>query len=421
MTEETVVHRRTGDAEGRQWLREGAGAGAPLPSGDEPRAFHRTIPGYRVTPLVDLPALAADLGVASVLVKDESDRFGLPAFKALGASWAINRAIGGLLGRGPAGDFAQLEEWCRELGGAGTGEDGAAGSGVCLVTASDGNHGKALAHMAAWLGLSSRIYVPAGLPASTIDKIAGEGAEVVETGLTYDGAVALAASAVTAVNEGYAAAGEESGAANEESDAVGPLRRELLIQDTAWDGYREVPGWIVGGYSTLVAEVDEQLGAAPDLILVPTGVGSLLQSVVEHYRGADSGAGTKVVAVEPVTADCVVRSMTADRPLSVDTVAPTSMAGLSCGTVSALAWPVLRAGLDGAVSVTDTEATAALRVLHDLGVAVGPCGAASLAGARRLLSAPGAREGLGLSADAQVVLVSTESAAANEGLEGAGS
>lgn len=370
--------------EKRLWLRGTPGDGGPDPQPLDPQpldpwAFHRTIPGYRVTDLIALPALAAELGVASVRVKDESDRFGLPAFKALGASWAVNRAISARLKLEPAATFAELRERARGLD-------------LRLVTASDGNHGRALARIAALLGVAARVVVPAGLPASTLEAIRGEGAELIDSGLVYDRAV--------------------------EHAAAGCGGDDLLVQDTAWPGYEDVPAWIVEGYSTLFAEVEQQLGSGPSLVLVPTGVGSLLQSAVEQQRR--HGPGARVIAVEPDTAACVTASLRAGEPVSVDTSQPTVMAGLNCGTVSSLAWPVLESGLDAAVTVTDTEALAAMDELHGRGIDVGPCGAASLAGLRVALTdlggtgAAGAGSALGLDGDSHIVLLSTESAAANE-------
>jgi diaminopropionate ammonia-lyase len=290
-------------------------------------------------------------------IKDESDRFGLPAFKVLGASWAIDCAISAELGMAPAQTFSALVERGRGLS-------------TTLVTATDGNHGRAVAWMARHLGLSARIYVAAGLPHTTVQAIRDEGAEVIETGRVYDEAVRMAAA---------------SG--------------DLLVQDTAWEGYEEVPGWIVDGYSTLFAEIDDRLDV--DLVVVPTGVGSLLQAALERYRG--DGPRPAVLAVEPVTAACVTASLAAGRLVSVDASAPTIMAGLNCGTVSSLAWPAIRDGLDAAIGVTDEEARDAMRQLHAAGLPAGPCGAAALAGFR---AAP-------LDAFTTTVLISTEGLAAN--------
>ncbi len=321
---------------------------------DGARTFHRGLPGYAPTPLVDVPALAVELGVGRVLVKDESARLGLPAFKILGASWACERVQADL-------------------------------PGADLVAATDGNHGRAVARMASHFGVGATVFVPAVMLPETADRIAGEGATVVRVDGDYDEAVRRAAA---------------------HADAA-PGR--ALVQDTAWDGYEQVPAWIIEGYRTLLQEVDEELaaaGSAPDLVAVPVGVGSLAEAVVRHYRQPD-GPRPRLLSVEPTTAACVLASLTAGRRRSVPTAA-TVMAGLNCGTPSSLAWPFLRDGLDAAVAVTDAEAMRAVSDLTALGVASGPCGAAPLAGLRAALSVPERRAALRLPADAVLVLLSTE-------------
>ena len=342
-------------------------------------AFHASMPGYYATRLVELPELAAELGVGAVLVKDESDRLGLPAFKILGASWAVNCALSKRGGFDtPATGLPELRE---RVGNA----------AITLVTATDGNHGRAVARMAQLLGLAARVYVPAGTTAKTLKAIADEGAQVVQTELRYDDVVRAAASSTT----------------NRPAD--------ILIQDTAWRGYEEIPQWIVDGYSTMFDEIDAQLGArAPDLIAVPTGVGSLLQAALQHHPSTGSGRrpSTKpaILAVEPVTAACVTASLAAGKPISVDTSRPTSMAGLNCGTVSTIAWPAIRDTLAAAVVVTDDQAHTAMRRLHELGVPAGPSAAASLAGVRAALGDTSQRKALATRTDSIVVLISTEGA-----------
>ena len=314
-------------------------------------AFHRSLPGYAPTPLVPVPEVATELGVGRVLVKDESSRLGLPAFKVLGASWACRQV---------------LEQR----------------PGVKLVTATDGNHGRAVARMADHFGVEATVFVPNLMLRETAARIAEEGAKVVWVDGDYDAAVRRAAEF-----------------ADEQPDRA-------LVQDTAWDGYERVPAWIVEGYQTLLEEVDAQLEEPPDLVAVPVGVGSLAEAVVRHYRRPDA-AHPSVLSVEPDTAACVLASLTADRPVTVSTAA-TVMAGLNCGTISSSAWPVLRAGCDAAVAVSDDEALRAVDDLGRLGVSSGPSGAASLAGVRAALTDPQRRAALDLDHDAVVVLLSTE-------------
>jgi diaminopropionate ammonia-lyase len=309
------------------------------------RDFHRSLDGYAPTRLVDLPALAEELGVGRVLVKDESARLGLPAFKVLGASWACRR----VLERQP---------------------------GARLVTATDGNHGRAVARMAAHFGVPATVFIPDVMLPETAALIVGEGADVVRLDVGYDEAVREAAAFADAAPD------------------------RALVQDTAWVGYTDVPSWIVEGYRTLLEEVDEQLGAPPDLVAVPVGVGSLLEAVLRHHRRPDT-PHPSVLSVEPDTAACVLASLHAGHPVDVET-GSTVMAGLNCGTVSASAWPVLRDGLDAAVAVSDEESLRAVADLRALGVSSGPSGAATLAGVRRSAA------DLHLPQDAVVVLISTE-------------
>jgi diaminopropionate ammonia-lyase len=347
---------------------------APAPA--EARDFHAALPGHAPTPLTELPSLAAEFGVGRVFVKDESERLGLPAFKALGASWAIHHALGERAAHGHDRP-------------------------VTLVAATDGNHGRAVARTARLLGQRAHVFVPRGVHPRAVAAIAGEGARITEHPGSYDEAVQRAAEAAT-----------------------GP--DTVLIQDTGLPGHERTAGWIVEGYSTLCAEIDGQLaaagaGAGPGLVAVPAGVGSLAQAVVTHYRSRPSGTAPALLSVEPVDAACVLRSLTLGAPVSVPT-GRTIMAGLNCGTPSSLAWPHLRDGLDAAVAVTDADSARAAADLAALGVSSGPCGAAPLAGLRAALTGTGAgerRTALGLDATSVVVLLSTEGAAANPHTAGA--
>lgn len=325
------------------------------PVGDAPTQFHRGLEGYAPTRLVEVPGIAQRLGVARAYVKDESARLGLPAFKVLGASYAIHRTLAE-----------------------------SAGPVSTLVTATDGNHGHAVARTARLLGLQARVYIPTGVEPVVVSAIRAEGAEVTTLDASYDDTVAEAA-----------------------ADANGTGAR--LIQDTAWPGYEQVPAWIVDGYETLFGEVDRQLEGAgagtPDLIAVPVGVGSLAQAAVRHYRSGSSQPS--VLSVEPTSAPCTLASLAAGESVTVPTET-TSMAGLNCGTLSSLAWPVLRDGLDAAVMVSDDDADAATEMLAADGLAAGPSGAASLAGTAAALGEESRRAELGIGEHSVVVMLCTE-------------
>jgi diaminopropionate ammonia-lyase len=352
------------------------------------RAFHASLPGYAPTPLTEVPALAGELGVARVFVKDESSRLGLPAFKVLGASWAIHQLLADepVAPTGPA-SVTPPDALARLRMAA------ARRPGLIFVTATDGNHGRAVAHIARLTSTPARVFVPAVTDSATRAAIASENAEVTQIDGSYDDAVAAA----------RLWADDHPGAA--------------LIQDTAWPGYDQVPTWIVEGYSTLFAEIDTQLAAAtaspPALVAVPAGVGSLAQAAVMHYRARDGqGDMTAVLSVEPDTAACLLASLRAGRPTTIPT-ANTIMAGLNCGTISTSAWPYFSGGLDAAVAVTDDAACRAAADLAAAGISSGPSGAASLAGARAALTgtaSPGRRAELGADRASVIVLLSTEAA-----------
>jgi len=374
---------------------------------DGAATFHRCLPGYAPTPLVEAPALAAELGVGRLFVKDESARFDLRAFKYLGASWAGFRAVAARTGyTGPA-TLEGLRSFLAPTASGAVGADVA--GGLTLITATDGNHGRAVARTARLLGLPARVYVPKGVPDVVIDRINAEGALLTAVDADYDGAVMAARADAEA--EGDAVAGA---AAGDPATSGGGM----LIQDTAWDGYEQVPSWIVAGYETLFAEIDAQLaaaGAAPfgraraGLISVPVGVGSLAQAAVAHYRrsGLPREDRPLLLSVEPDTAACVLRSLAEGGLASVPTAA-TVMNGLNCGTPSSIAWPYLRDGLDAAIAVTDADAGEAVAALSSAGVSAGPSGAAGFAGLRAALTGPGAsarRRDLGLDAGGPPVIV----------------
>ncbi|KAI5477444.1 chitin deacetylase, carbohydrate esterase family 4 protein [Pseudohyphozyma bogoriensis] len=348
----------------------------------DPTSFHKSFPSYAPTPLVSLPTIASELGVKDVYLKDESSRLGLPAFKILGASWATFLALSQKVGIDPA--TSTLEDLVSAVK--------AQRLTVRLHAATDGNHGRAVAHMGSVLGLESRIVVPSSVSARSQDFIRSEaGCTVVKVDASYDEAVAAAAQAA-----------EEDGS------------RGILIQDTSWAGYETIPLQIVQGYTTLFREIDDQLASASSplsdtsstIVAVPVGVGSLAHAAVLHYRSTPHPT-TSLLAVEPTHAPCLLTSLLAGTSAPI-TTKDTIMPGLNCGTVSPLAWPDLQAGIDVAVSVEDREADAAVRQLQALGVDAGPCGAAPLAGVKALLGMKEKAKELGFGRGTVVILISTE-------------
>ncbi|KAI0838508.1 tryptophan synthase beta subunit-like PLP-dependent enzyme [Hypoxylon sp. FL0890] len=363
----------------REWTYEPDGA-QPETQEDTVLSFHRTIPEYNETVLHTLPEVAKELGLGHVLLKDESNRFGLPAFKILGASWAVYRAVASHLGL-PVSDgsipFTEVGAKAKE-------------AGVQIVTITEGNCGRAVTRMAAkHMGIPTRVFVPSYMDERTREKIRSEGAEVIVVEGSYDDVIPVAM--------------EE---AKEKDNAI-------LVLDVGLEGYDEVPRYFVQGYSTMLAESDSQVleltgGKPATHVIVPVGAGSIGEAVTAHFKSASRRKGfgpARVLAVEPTTAACLFESLKAGKSVSVQTE-DTIMCGMNCGTLSTTAWPVLKNGIDADVTVTDLESHNAVQELHARGIFAGPCGAATLAALRRACAEP--KRELGLDDSSVVVLYCTE-------------
>ncbi|KAF9691371.1 hypothetical protein EKO04_010856 [Ascochyta lentis] len=333
------------------------------------RQFHQQLPNYAPTPLISLEEIAKELRVKSIFVKDESDRLGLPAFKILGASWGSCRAIIAKTGIPTDSSLEKIAQAAQK-------------EEITLFTASAGNHGRALAAMAKILGIQARIYVPRTVNAEAIRLISSEGAKVTVSKKDYDGAM------------------------REAWDEASTAKDGLFVQDTAFEGYEDIPGWIVEGYSTLLSETEEQLkeqGLEAGLVVTPVGVGSLAHAVVRHCKSGERRCA--VMSVEPDTAACLYKSLVAGEATPVPTT-KTTMEGMNCGTLSSTVFKDLQTGVDASATISDYESHQAIQFLADRSVNSGPCGGAALAALRRL--ADSSHRPRWLTENTVVVILSTE-------------
>lgn len=337
--------------------------------------FHRRLPDYAPTPLHDLTSVSHDLKLEQVLVKDETSRFGLPAFKMLGASWAIYLS---LVDRWPDLDhrWSTIDELRQQV---------SAHEKITFAAATDGNHGRAVARMAALIGCDAHIVVPSNMVQARVDAIRDEGASVEVVEGTYDDAVARSAQLV--------------------SDEC------LVISDTGWPGYDRVPRWVIEGYSTMFVELAQQTRFLPSHFFVPIGVGALAAAAIVAARHRMPPA--TVIGVEPDQAASTLQSLKKNMPTVIPGPHESIMSGLNCDSPSPIAWPVLAAGITAAISIPDDAARQAMRLLAAQGIAVGESGAASLGGLIGLAESPDStnlRSRLHLDKRARVLILATEGA-----------
>ena len=353
------------------------------------RAFHRSFPQYGPTPLAGLPNMAGRLGLGGLWVKDESYRFGLNAFKVLGGSFAMGRYIAQELGRDVSQvDYAYLtgEKLKEEFGQA------------TFFTATDGNHGRGVAWAANKLGQKAVVHMPKGSAKSRFDNIAKEGAAVTIEEVNYDDCVRMAAAEAAQTEHG------------------------VVVQDTAWEGYEEIPAWIMQGYGTMAGEAAEQLKAAgverPTHVFVQAGVGSLAGAVVGYFANLYPENPPKFIVMEARIADCLYQGAKAGdgAPRMVGGDLQTIMAGLACGEPNTISWDILRNHVDAFLSCPDWVSAKGMRMLAapvkgDPAVCSGESGAVGMGVISTLMtdnSYKELREALGLDESSKVLMFSTE-------------
>ncbi len=353
------------------------------------RNFHKSFPEYSVTPLVNLDNLSKRLGVSGIYLKDESYRFGLNAFKVLGGSFAMAKYLAQRLDM----DINDLpyeklisDEIREKLGD------------ITFVTATDGNHGRGVAWTANRLKQKSVVYMPKGSSLTRLENIRKEGADASITDMNYDDAVRLAAK--------YA--DEHNG---------------VVVQDTAWEGYEEIPAWIMQGYGTMGLEALEQLRNdykvnRPTHIFLQAGVGSLAGGIQGFFASVFGEDCPTTVVVEAQEAACYYESAIANdgKPRAVGGDMPTIMAGLACGEVNITGFEVLKNYSKVFVSAPNYVAANGMRVLGnpitgDDKVISGESGAVTLGLVYELMTNPeykDLKESIGLDENSKVLLFSTE-------------
>jgi len=350
------------------------------------RKFHESFDQYTVTPLADLGNLAEHIGLGGIFLKDESYRFGLNAFKVLGGSFAMGKYLASKLDR----DISQLgykelisEDVKKELGE------------IIFATATDGNHGRGVAWTANKLNQKSVVYMPKGSSITRLENIRAEGAEASITEVNYDDAVRIATDYANANNG-------------------------VIIQDTAWEGYEEIPAWIMQGYGTMALESIEQLKNneidRPTHVFLQAGVGSLAGAVQGVFASIYGENCPTTVIVESNLADCLYKSAKAGEMKYVGGDMQTIMAGLACGEPNTIGWEVLKNHSAAFVSCPDWVAANGMRILGcpikgDDQVVSGESGAVTAGLLFEVMTNPEyaqMKEDLKLDENSKVLLFSTE-------------
>ncbi|MBU3073520.1 diaminopropionate ammonia-lyase [Clostridium estertheticum] len=351
------------------------------------RNFHKSFSEYKITPIRSLKELSKELGVSNIWVKDESYRFGLNAFKVLGGSYAVGKYLADKLNM----DISELsfeklrsKEIKEKLGD------------ITFVTATDGNHGRGIAWAANQLGQKSVVFMPKGSSEVRLNNIRKEGAEASITDLNYDDAVRLA---------------------NKYADE----HNGVMVQDSAWEGYTDIPTWIMQGYATLIDEAIEQIKEEGDIlthVFLQVGVGSFAGSI-QGYLAAEFGADRPITTiVEPNEAACIFNSIKEKdgKPHVVTGYMPTIMAGLACGEPNIVSFGILRDYADMYISCPDYVTARGMRILGnplkgDPKVISGESGAVCLGMVSLILGDDNLKEiaeKLKLNKDSKILVISTE-------------
>ncbi|ACA84406.1 diaminopropionate ammonia-lyase [Shewanella woodyi ATCC 51908] len=348
---------------------------------EQTRQFHQQIEAYQPTPLISLEQLAARLGVKAILVKDESYRFGLNAFKVLGGSYALGKQLAEHLN-------VDISEIDMKTVAAKLSEP------LVFATATAGNHGTGVAWAAREMGQKAVVYMPKGSSQASVTRIQNLGAECIVTDCNYDDTVRIANQ--TATENGW-----------------------MLVQDTAWEGYDKIPTWISQGYMTMAVEAQEQvdaMGLKPTHLMLQAGVGAMAGGILGYFADKVGATNFKTIIAEPAKADCIYNSGIKGEMVAVTGELNSIMAGLACGEPNPVTWPILKQCSSFFASVEDEVTATGMRILGnplagDTKIVSGESGALNLGLLYMLASREEYTEyrtQLGLDQDAIIMLFSTE-------------
>ncbi|MET3522948.1 diaminopropionate ammonia-lyase [Mesorhizobium abyssinicae] len=334
------------------------------------------------TPLHALPALAGELGIGALHVKDEGQRLGLGSFKALGGAYAVMQLVLEEAGRrlGRTVDVAELH----------SADVKAIAAGMTFACATDGNHGRSVAQGAGLVCARSVIFVHSGVSNERVAAIARFGAEIVRIAGDYDQSVREAA-------------------------RVAAERDWTVVSDTSWPGYERIPGLVMQGYTVIVREALKRLAQPPTHVFLQAGVGGFAAAVAGHFAIVLGEDRPRAIVVEPARAACLYETAKAGHPIAIAHSKPTVMAMLECYEPSLVAWRVLSRIGDAFMTVDEAEAVSVMNRLarpsgDDPAIVSGESGGAGLAGLIRAAGDKKLRAALGLDAGSRVLIVNSEGA-----------
>ncbi|MES2255376.1 MAG: diaminopropionate ammonia-lyase [Pseudomonadota bacterium] len=349
---------------------------------DEVRRFLALREDYAPTPLVPLPALAEQLGIGAIHIKDEGKRLGLGSFKALGGAYATIRLAVEEAAR-TLGRPADMAEWRSP-------EVAKVAAEMTVACATDGNHGRSVAQGAQLIGAQCVIFVHEGVSEARRDAIARFGARIVRVKGGYDDSVA-------------------------EASRMAEANGWTVVSDTSWSGYEQIPRMVMQGYTALLGEALAEIPAPPTHAFIQAGVGGIAATVAAHFALVFGDKRPFLTVVDPSNAACLFESAKAGRPVKIAHNFSTVMAMLECHEPSMIAWRILSRAADAFMTVEDEDAIAAMKRLafplgNDPAIVAGESGGVGLAALMKVANDSSLRDQIGLGPDARVFLINTEGA-----------